>query len=255
MGRRLEGKVALVTGGASGIGEATAKLFAAEGARVAIADLQAERGERVANEIRTAGGAAAFVRGDVASDADARRMVAFAVERFAGLDVLVNNAGVESPKAVLDTSEAEWDHVMAVNAKGVFLCTKHALPEMRKAGGGSIINISSIFGLVGSPGFAAYHASKGAVRLLTKSTALAHAAEGIRCNSIHPGVIQTPMLEEVIAASPDPAAARAEWTALEPVGRFGRPEDIAYGALYLACQESSFVTGTELVIDGGFTAR
>jgi len=252
---RLEGKVALVTGGASGIGEATAKLFAGEGASVAIADLQVERGERVANEIRTAGGAAAFVRGDVASDADARRMVAFAVERFAGLDVLVNNAGVESPKAVLDTSEAEWDHVMAVNAKGVFLCTKYALPEMRKAGGGSIINISSIFGLVGSPAFAAYHASKGAVRLLTKSTALAHAAEGIRCNSIHPGVIQTPMIEEVIAASPDPAAARAEWTALEPVGRFGRPEDVAYGALYLACQESSFVTGAELVIDGGFTAR
>jgi len=126
---------------------------------------------------------------------------------------------------------------------------------MRKAGGGSIINVSSIFGLVGSPGFAAYHASKGAVRLLTKSTALAHAAEGIRCNSIHPGVIQTPMIEEVIAASADPASARAEWTALEPVGRFGRPEDVAYGALYLACQESSFVTGAELVIDGGFTAR
>jgi NAD(P)-dependent dehydrogenase (short-subunit alcohol dehydrogenase family) len=252
---RLEGKVALVTGGASGIGEATAKLFAGEGARVAIADLQVERGERVANEIRTAGGAAAFVRGDVASDADARRMVTFTVERFAGLDVLVNNAGVESPKAVLDTSEAEWDHVMAVNAKGVFLCTKYALPEMRKAGGGSIINISSIFGIVGSPAFAAYHASKGAARLLTKSTALAHAAEGIRCNSIHPGVIQTPMIEEVIAASADPASARAEWTALEPVGRFGRPEDVAYGALYLACQESSFVTGAELVIDGGFTAR
>jgi NAD(P)-dependent dehydrogenase (short-subunit alcohol dehydrogenase family) len=255
MAKRLLGKVALVTGGASGIGEATARIFAHEGAKVVVSDVQAERGESVAADIRKGGGEAVFVRADVASDADCRNMVRLAVERFGRLQILMNNAGVESPKPVLDTSEADWDRVMAVNAKGVFLCTKHAIPEMRKAGGGSIINVSSIFGLIGSPGFAAYHASKGAVRLLTKSTALAHATENIRCNSIHPGVIQTPMIEEVIAATPDPVAARAEWTAAEPVGRFGRPEDIAYGALYLASDESAFVTGAELVIDGGFTAR
>jgi NAD(P)-dependent dehydrogenase (short-subunit alcohol dehydrogenase family) len=255
MAGRLQGKVALVTGGASGIGEATARVFVKEGAKVVISDVQTELGESVAAALRKAGGEAAFVRADVASDADCKNMVRFAVEKYGRLQVLVNNAGVESPKPVLDTTEAEWDHVMAVNAKGVFLGTKHAIPELRKAGGGSIINISSIFGLIGSPGFAAYHASKGAVRLLTKSTALAHATENIRCNSIHPGVIQTPMIEEVIAATPDPVAARAEWTASEPVGRFGKPEDIAYGALYLACDESAFVTGAELVIDGGFTAR
>jgi NAD(P)-dependent dehydrogenase (short-subunit alcohol dehydrogenase family) len=252
---RLQGKVALVTGGSSGIGEATAKLFAREGAKVVIADVQLEKGQQVASAIQAEGGEASFVRSDVSRDADAKHMVDFTVARYGRLDVLFNNAGVESPKPVVETSEAEWDKVMAVNAKGVFLGTKHAVGAMRKSGGGSIINTSSIFGLIGSPGFAAYHASKGAVRLLTKSTALAHAKENIRANSIHPGVIETPMLREVIEAEPDPEAAKAEWMKGEPIGRFGRPEDIAYGALYLASDESSFVTGAELVIDGGWTAQ
>lgn len=220
-----------------------------------VADVQVERGKRVVAEIRGAGGEASFVEVDVSRDADARRMIELTVRTYGRVDVLFNNAGVENPKPDVDTSEEEWDHVLDVNAKGVFLGTKYAVAEMRKTGGGSIINTASVFGLVGSPGFAAYHASKGAVRLLTKSTALAHAATGIRCNSICPGVIETPMLAEVIDASPEPAATRAEWLRLEPIGRFGTPEDIAHGALYLASDDSSFVTGTELVIDGGFTAQ
>jgi len=255
MSGRLQGKVALITGGSSGIGEATAKLFAREGAKVVVADIQAEGGQRVAAAIQAEGAEAAFVRADVSREDDAKQMVEFTVARYGRLDVLFNNAGVESPKPEVETSEAEWDRIMAVNAKGVFLGTKHAIAAMRRSGGGSIINTSSIFGLIGSPGFAAYHASKGAVRLFTKSTALAHAKEGIRANSIHPGVIETPMLREVIAHEANPERARQEWMKGEPIGRFGTPEDIAYGALYLASDESSFVTGTELVIDGGWTAQ
>ncbi|MCS6925096.1 MAG: SDR family oxidoreductase [Candidatus Binatia bacterium] len=255
MAGRLAGKVALITGGASGIGEATAKLFAQEGAKVVIADVQTAKGKAVVTAIKAAGGEAAFIRANVAREGDAKRMVAFTVKRYGRLDILFNNAGVENPKPEVETSVAEWDRIMDVNVKGVFLGTKYAIPEMKKNGGGSIINTSSIFGLVGSPGFAAYHASKGAVRLLTKSTALAHAAENIRCNAICPGVIETPMFAEVLSAAPDPDRARAEWLATEPIGRFGRPDDIAYGALYLASDESSYVTGTELVIDGGYTAR
>jgi NAD(P)-dependent dehydrogenase (short-subunit alcohol dehydrogenase family) len=254
MAGRLAGKAAIVTGGATGIGEATAKLFAREGARVLVADVQDDLGRNVVAAIRDAGGDAQFVRTDVKRDADIRRMVETAEKGFGGLHVLVNNAGVENDKPDVDTSEEEWDHVLDVNLKGVFLCTKHAVPLMKKSGGGSIINISSIFGLVGSPGFGAYHASKGGVRLLTKSTAVTHAAEKIRCNSIHPGVIDTPMLRRLVDRAEDPKAAEAEWLKTEPIGRFGRPEDIAYGALYLASDDSSFVTGAELVIDGGYTA-
>lgn len=255
MAGRLEGKVALITGGASGIGEATAKLFAREGAKVVVADVQTEKGKAVVAAIKAAGGEATFVRVNVVREGDAKRMVEFTAKKYGRLDILFNNAGVENPKPEVETSVAEWDKVMDVNVKGVFLGTKYAVPEMKKNGGGSIINTSSIFGLVGSPGFAAYHASKGAVRLLTKSTALAHAADNIRCNSICPGVIETPMFAQVLSEAPNPDTARAEWMENEPIGRFGRPDDIAYGALYLASNESSYVTGTELVIDGGYTAR
>jgi NAD(P)-dependent dehydrogenase (short-subunit alcohol dehydrogenase family) len=252
---RLDGKVALITGGASGIGEATAKLFAKEGAKVAVADVQTAKGRAVVADIKAAGGEAAFIRANVVREGDAKRMVEFTVKRYGRLDILFNNAGVENPKPEVETSVAEWDKVMNVNVKGVFLGTKYAVPEMKKSGGGSIINTSSIFGLIGSPGFAAYHASKGAVRLLTKATALAHAGDNIRANSICPGVIETPMFAEVLSQAPNPDTARAEWMKTEPIGRFGRPDDIAYGALYLASDESAYVTGTELVIDGGYTAQ
>lgn len=252
---RLDGKVALITGGASGIGEATAKLFAKEGAEVVVADVQTDKGRAVVAAIEAAGGEAAFIKANVVREGDAKRMVDFAVKKYGRLDILFNNAGVENPKPEVETSVAEWDKVMDVNVKGVFLGTKYAVPVMKRNGGGSIINTSSVFGLIGSPGFAAYHASKGAVRLLTKATALAHAGDNIRANSICPGVIETPMFAEVLSQAPNPDAARAEWMRTEPIGRFGRPDDIAYGALYLASDESAYVTGTELVIDGGYTAQ
>jgi cyclopentanol dehydrogenase len=248
---RLDGKVALISGGARGQGAAVACLFAKEGARVVLGDLLESEGTKVAAKIVEVGGEAVFVRLDVTCAEDWIKAIDMTVARFGKLDVLVNNAGILRRNLVEDTSVEEWDQVMAVNAKGVFLGTKHVLGEMRKAGGGSIINVSSTLGLVGSYRSAAYTASKGAVRLLTKSTALQYGAEGIRANSIHPGPIWTDMIADTLN---DPEALRVsmEGTAL---GRLGRPEEVAYGALFLASDESSFVTGSELVIDGGVTAK
>lgn len=197
------------------------------------------------------GGECLFIRLDVTSEADWQKAIAATVSRFGKLDVLVNNAGIYRTERVEETSEASWDLIMDINAKGVFLGTKWAIPEMRRAGGGSIINISSAAGLVGNPLGAAYSATKGAVRIFTKAAAVQYAKDGIRVNSIHPAIIETPMTVNLIA---DPAARRGRIADI-PLGRIGRPEDIAYGALYLASGESSFVTGSELVIDGGRTAR
>ena len=193
-----------------------------------------------------------FLRLDVTSESDWGDAVAAAVSQFGKLDILVNNAGVSGGRGLLeDTTVDAWDRVMDINAKGVFLGTKAAIPEMRRAGGGSIINISSVYGLVGSGGSSAYHASKGAVRLLTKSTAIQYAGEGIRANSIHPGIIDTPMTE---ATRSDPEL-NQRWISGTPLGRRGEPDDVAYGVLFLASDESSFMTGSELVIDGGWTAQ
>ena len=248
---RLEGKVALITGGARGQGAAEARLFAREGARVVIADVLDPDGMAVAAEIDELGGDATYVHLDVSSEADWQLGIAAAVSAYGKLDVLVNNAAIWRGGHVLETSGEQWDTVLEINAKGVFLGTKLAIPEMRRAGGGSIINISSTAGLVGSRTSSAYSASKGAVRLFTKSTAVQYGPEGIRANSIHPGPIDTAMGDQVW---PD-AGSREETIDRTVLKRIGVPEDIANGALYLASDESSFMTGAELVIDGGVTAQ
>ena len=248
---RLEGKVALITGGARGQGAAEAMLFAREGAKVVIADVLDREGMAVAAEIAELGGEALYVHLDVSSETDWRQAVDAAVSSYGKLDVLVNNAAIWRGGNVADTSSEEWDQVLAINAKGVFLGTKLAIPQMRNAGGGSIVNISSTAGLVGSRTSTAYSASKGAVRLLTKSTAVQYGADGIRANSIHPGPIDTAMGDQVW---PD-AGSREETIERTVLKRLGTPDDIANGALFLASDESSFMTGTELVIDGGLTAQ
>ena len=248
---RLEDKVVFISGGAKGMGAVEAKLFAKEGAKIVIGDLLEEEGKRTEAEINETGGECLFVPLDVTNEQQWEQAVAAAVGRFGKLDVLVNNAGIFRSHPVEETSSDEWDQVMDINAKGVFLGAKHCIPAMRAAGGGSIINISSVAGLVGNPFSSAYNASKGAVRLFTKSTAIQYAAEGIRSNSIHPGVIETDMTAEAIAD----ARFKAERLDPTPLARLGQPEDVAYGALYLASDESSFVTGAELVIDGGWTAQ
>lgn len=249
---RLEGKVALISGGARGMGAAEAILFAREGASVVIGDVLEDEGRQVEAQIGEAGGHALFLNLDVTSEADWTNAVAATVSKYGKLDILVNNAGVSGGRGILeDTTVEAWDRVMDINAKGVFLGTKATIPEMRRAGGGSIINISSVYGLVGSAGSSAYHASKGAVRLLTKSTAIQYAGDGIRANSVHPGIIETPMTEATLA---DPERSQ-RWIAGTPLGRRGVPDDVAYGVLFLASDESSFMTGSELVIDGGWTAQ
>jgi cyclopentanol dehydrogenase len=249
---RLPGKVALISGGARGMGAAEAVLFSQEGAAVVIGDVLEAEGRALEATIAAKGGRVTFVRLDVTSEADWQKAVDLAVSRFGPLNILVNNAGISAQGRVEDTTAESWDRVMEVNAKGVFLGTKAAIPAMRSAGGGSIINISSQLGLVGtditSP---QYPASKGAVRLLTKVTAIQYAKEKIRCNSVHPGPIATPMTEKRRA---DPAI-RALMLSRIPLGRYGEVDDVSYGVLYLASDESSFVTGSELVIDGGWTAQ
>jgi 3(or 17)beta-hydroxysteroid dehydrogenase len=249
---RLAGKVALISGGARGMGAVEARLFAKEGAKVTIGDILDDEGRRLEAEIAATGGEAMFVHLDVTDEAAWQHAVEATVGRFGKLDVLVNNAGISGRGRVEDTSVKEWDQVMEVNAKGVFLGTKVAIPAMRASGGGSIINISSQLGLVGTDHSSPqYQASKGAVRLLTKATAMQYAKEGIRANSVHPGPIVTPMTE---AARADPERYKIMLSRI-PLGCYGQPEDVAYGVLYLASDEAKWVTGSELVIDGGWTAQ
>lgn len=248
---RVEGKVALVSGGARGIGAATSKLLAQEGAAVVLADVLEAEGRAMEAEIAEAGGRATFMLLDVTDEENWQRVIDATVATYGRLDVVVNNAGISGRTNVEETQGETWDRVMDVNGKGVFLGTKLAIPELRKVGGGSIINISSIYGIIGSETSAAYHASKGAVRIFTKAAAIQYASEGIRVNSVHPGFVDSPMTA-ASHALPEVHNLRIERT---PLGRMGTPEDIAAGILYLASDESSFVTGSELVIDGGMTAR
>jgi len=253
MAGRLEDKVAIVTGAASGIGRGCAELLAREGARVVLTDVNEELGREVAKAI---GGDAVFVRHDVSDEQSWRAVIDATLARFGRLDVLVNNAGIILVADVESTTVEQWRRVMAVNAEGVFLGCKHAIPVMRESGGGSIINLSSAAGLVGTPPFAAYSASKGAVRILTKTVA-AHCrakGDGIRCNSLHPGGIDTPMVAAITRA---PRGGLRDIEDLAAPGRavgYGNPADIAYLFLYLASDESRFMTGSELAIDGGLTA-
>ena len=254
---RLNDKVAIVTGAALGIGRATALLFAKEGAKVAITDVREAEGKEVAEQITGEGGAAEYWRLNVAREAEVQTVFAAVWKRFGRIDVVVNNAGIAGANKPTDEiTEEEWDQVQAVNVKGVFFCTKHAIPHLRKMGGGSIINLSSIYGLIGAPDVPPYHASKGAVRLMSKTDALLYAKDKIRVNSVHPGYIWTPMVEGVgkhFAEGMD--AFRKQVAALHPLGHIGEADDIAYGILYLASDESKFVTGSELVIDGGYSAQ
>ena len=234
------------------MGAAEARMFAREGARVVIGDLLDTEGRQVEAEINEAGGECIFVHLDVTRESEWQQAVETAVNWFGKLDVLVNNAGIFLRAMVEDVSAGDWDRVMAVNAKGVFLGTKAAIPEMRKAGGGSIINISSVSGMVGDGTYnAAYNASKGAVRIFTKSAAIQYAKEGIRVNSVHPGTIDTPMASERLT---NPELQR-QAEARTPLGRTAHPDEVAYGVLFLSSDESSFMTGSELVIDGGEMAQ
>jgi len=227
-------------------------MLALEGAKVVFGDVLDEEGKKVEAQIRELGGEATYVHLDVAEESDWRVAVDTAVRTYGKLNVLVNNAGILIRKNLEETTVEDWDRIMDVNAKGVFLGTKASIPAMRAAGGGSIVNISSTAGLVSSPsGSASYTATKGAVRLLTKATAIQYAKEGIRCNSVHPGPIETDMLQDSLS---DPAAMELRMQRL-PMRRIGKPEEVAYGVIYLASDESSFVTGSELVIDGGTTAQ
>jgi cyclopentanol dehydrogenase len=246
---RLNGKVALISGAARGQGEAEARMFVKEGAAVVLGDILVDEGEKVAASIRGSGGQATFVKLDVTQERDWQQAVAHAVQTYGKLNILVNNAGIFPIEGVEATTLELWNRVIAINQTGVWLGMKAAVPAMRQAGGGSIVNISSIAGLMGSGMATAYHGTKGAVRILTKTAAIEYAKDGIRINSVHPGGVDTVMLD-VLSREGKQAA-----TAAHPLGRLATSEDIAYGVLYLASDEASFVTGAELVIDGGYTAQ
>jgi cyclopentanol dehydrogenase len=247
---RLAGKVALISGGARGQGETEARLFVKEGAKVVLGDILIDLGQKVAADIVKQGGPATFVTLDVTKEADWQHAVDTTVSKYGKLDILVNNAGIFRTEGVEATSMELWNQVIAVNQTGTWLGMKYAVPAMRKAGGGSIINISSGAGIIGTGMAAAYHGTKGAVRILTKTAAIEYAKDRIRINSVHPGVVDTEMVRDLLAQEGMQGLIQAH-----PLGRVGTSDDIAYGVLYLASDESSFVTGSELIIDGGFTAH
>jgi 3(or 17)beta-hydroxysteroid dehydrogenase len=253
---RVEGKTAIVTGAARGLGEGTARLLAKEGAKVAITDILEDEGRKVAEEIRREGGKAIFIKHDVTSEDSWIEVMDKVLSEFGKLDILVNNAGVQIIKEIAETSLEEWRHVMSVNLDGVFLGTKHAIRAMRESGGGSIINISSVMGIIGNADdTAAYTASKGGVRLFSKTAAIECSKRGhdynIRVNSVHPGVIETAMVASMMAEDKE---IKKRLESSMPIGFLGKPIDIAYAVLYLASDESRLVTGAELVVDGGWTA-
>ncbi len=254
---RVKDKVAVVTGGSLGIGRATCLLLAKEGAKVAIVDLLEKEGLELEREINESGGEAAFWKMDVSKEKEVEKTMKSVVDKWGSLTVLVNNAGISGVNAPThEITEDQWDSVMNVNIKGVFFCTKHVIPFMKKSGASSIINLSSIYGIAGAPDVPPYHASKGAVRQMSKTDAMMYALDNIRVNSVHPGYIWTPMVENHLKSQGmDLEEGRKNLAALHPIGHVGEADDIAYGILYLASDESKFVTGEELVIDGGYLAH
>jgi NAD(P)-dependent dehydrogenase (short-subunit alcohol dehydrogenase family) len=249
----LRNKVAIVTGGSSGIGRAAVELFAEEGAAVLIADVIDDAGQALADCLASKGQTATYVHADVAKEADVQAMVMLALSRYGRLDVLFNNAGIEGEQAMtVDTTVDNWERVIAVNLKGVFLGLKYGIEAMLRNGGGSIINNASVAGLVGFAGIPAYCASKGGVVQLTRTSALEYATQGVRVNCLCPGVIETPMVERFTHGNPE---AQAQMTDMEPVGRLGRAMEVAQLALFLASDRSSFMTGAVIPVDGGFVAR
>jgi NAD(P)-dependent dehydrogenase (short-subunit alcohol dehydrogenase family) len=252
---RLKGKVAIITGGSSGIGKSTALLFAKEGATVVIATRESKAGNNVVDEIKRKKGKAIFVKTDVSKEIEVKNLIEETILKFKKIDIMFNNAGIELAKPVIETREDELDNVLGVNLKGVFFGCKHVIPYMIKNKGGSIINTASIAGIVGFPNLAAYCASKAGVVLLAKEIALDYAKQGIRANAICPGAIDTQMTKRFLKKSPDPKKDRKDLENLHPIGRLGKPEEIANCALFLASDDSSFVTGTTIIADGGITAQ
>jgi NAD(P)-dependent dehydrogenase (short-subunit alcohol dehydrogenase family) len=252
---RLAGKVALITGAGSGIGRASAIRFAAEGARVVVVDWKPDGGRETVARIQADGGEALFVEADVSQEADVQRMVVTAVEAYGRLDILFNNAAVQVFGTIPETSTRDWQRVLDVNLKGVYLGCKYALPQMIAQGGGCIVNMSSTLGLVGDPAMPAYGATKGGILAMTRAMAQAHGRQNIRVNCICPGDVDTPIVQEYFDQQPDPAEARRQVAAYYALGRIARPEEIANVALFLASDESSFLTGTAIIADGGQTSK
>ena len=250
MAQRLKDKVAIITGGTSGIGEASVSLFAREGAKVVLVGRNSKRGQKIEETVKNEGGTALFIKTDVSNSQEVQTMVKETLNQFQTVDALINNAGIGQQTPVHLMDEKEWDNILAINLKSMFLCSKYVLPHMQKQKSGCIINMSSILGFVGFPGAGAYNATKGGSRLLTKNMALDYAQDNIRVNSICPGFIDTPMLEGAL----NPEAKKA-LIARHPIGRLGRPEEVAYTALFLASDESPFITGSDILVDGGYTAN
>ena len=252
---KLEGRKAIITGGGAGIGEAIATAFVLEGASIVIADKDLDAAENVAASLRDHGHTAHVAQCDVSDAKSVEGMVQTAVECLGSIDTLVNNAGFGRAGKLLETTEEDWDRMMDVNVKGIFLVSKHTLPHLLKSGGGCIINMASVAGVVGVRDRTAYCASKGGVISLTRAIALDYVEQGLRCNSISPGTVDTPWVGRMVAQFPDPEATRAQMVARQPLGRLGQPAEIAAATVYLASEDAAFITGSNMMIDGGMTMQ